>query len=227
MKFSIAAMTMCFFVLVSPYQAFGDVVLMPSADGHAQSSGANGITVDDTQTTIATFRSGGNNIRNGILEFDLSPYSAGTVVESATLEFELTAALTNPVSTTLDLKVGQYIGNLVVDTGDFEDFGNFTGDIVTFDRTTNGGPGVGDVISINLNPLVIQSIIDDPSLDSLGIRTATQSFANIQFLSNEGAALNGGLAPTLTLSVPEPGSLAVVAFGGVGLLVRRRRHARI
>ena len=127
-------MTMCFFVLVSPYQAFGDVVLMPSADGHAQSSGANGITVDDTQTTIATFRSGGNNIRNGILEFDLSPYSAGTVVESATLEFELTAALTNPVSTTLDLKVGQYIGNLVVDTGDFEDFGNENSTVLVFGK---------------------------------------------------------------------------------------------
>jgi len=211
----------------NPHVAFPDIALTATDDGQAHQNSAS-IVIDNTSNIIRTSRSGGNQIINGIFEFDLSAYSSSTVVESATLDLQLSSSITSVSGTTASLKVGQYLGDLLVDTGDFADFGDFAGDVLVFDRTSSGGPGIGDVISLSIDTPLIQSVLDDPSLDNLGIRTATTGFAAFAFRSNEGAAALGGLAPTLRLGtavIPEPATATILAtFGCLGLLSRRRKQ---
>lgn len=201
--------------------ALADQVLNAVVDGETHRT-AVGTTADDTQPIIDTSRSGGNNVVVGIFEFDLSSIATGTTIYGATLDLELAANLFNTGST-VNLKVGQYNGNGSVEASDHADYASFAGDIVTYDTTSNGGPGNGDVLTINLDNSTIQAIVDNPGQNILGIRTATENFATFRFNSNEGAA-QAGMAPTLTLqTVPEPGSTMLILFGTSFIILNRRR----
>lgn len=91
----------------------------------------------------------------------------------------------------------------------------------------------GDTITITLDPLLVQSWVDDPSANYgilLSVAVANKDrYPAISFYSSE--ETDASLRPALTLqAVPEPSTLSFVicAMGAVGFvfIARRRNHPR-
>ncbi|MEE4118845.1 MAG: VPLPA-CTERM sorting domain-containing protein [Paracoccaceae bacterium] len=196
--------------------------LLPTADGDVRTFG--GDAVDTTTAFISVSQSGGN-INNGVLVYDLSPIPDTASILSARLDVTLNRFISNtpalnPAPAAVDLFV--FAGDGTVDISDY----SATGTQVFDDTTPAGGTG-GDVRSFTFT--------DVTSLESLlggnlaTIRFETDSFASLQFASNESSLYSPAtlVIETETTPIPLPGGLPLLAAAlGVTAVVKRRRSLR-
>jgi len=194
------------------------IAVVATEDGAIQSSGALGLSLDVTDEQIRTIRSGPNNIRHGVYEFDLSVLPAGVLVTAAQLQLEAGGIVSN-TSSTSPVRFVSFVGDGAVTLSDFDT----PGDEQAQPSFASGASGVkaGDLLAINLLlPEAIQTMA--PSGGFLTIRSETFDFVNFRVRSLESSAV-GAMRPTLlvTYSVPEP-KAAWLFVGGWALVIRRR-----
>lgn len=218
-------------------QAQGATVTIGAAeDGFIQSSGVLGLSTGDSDDFVTTSRSGRNNIRQVVYEFDL----AGVIPDSATITnarlLLTTAGLLSNTSanSAVDIRLDTYVGDGVVGEDDFDPDEANGGTLVSqgsfpFGTVGNGGVPEGTSLEFILSDLSLLSSV--AAADGfIGYRTETNNFATFRIASSESSTLTG---PQLEINfevaepVPEPltilGSSTALAMG---YLARRRRLAR-
>lgn len=204
-------------VVVSSAQA-ATMDLLASADGHVQRNAVEFIVTDDSER-VSTLRSGGNNVINGVYEFDLSALPSGATITGVSLKVT-TAQLISNTGPEAPITFSAFTGDGLINETDHEL--NTTGtEIGTETYATGGsGPAVGTLLMIDFDTVVpFQTAYDDIS-DFVTVRSQTVNFVNFGVHSLD-TTTSGVLLPTLSVEyVPEPSSLMLLSL--VGLLIRRR-----
>ena len=193
--------------------------IVASVDGDVQRT-AIGFNVDTTDDIVTTLRSGGNNVINGVYEFDLAGLPAGATITSATLKLTLRQGISN-IGSTADVFFSAFPGDGVIDASDH--LLNTTG-IAVADETYGvgaAGPAAGTILSIPFDVITpIQDALDAVGSDYVTVRSETVDFVNFAIHSLETTNSTAAL-PTLSVEyVPEPTSLMLLSLAG--LLIRRR-----
>ena len=188
------------------------VDLMPTADGDVQTFGGDDVNVSATH--IAFTQSGGL-IRNGILEFDLSPIADNATITAARLDITLTRFVSN-TSGTAAIDLFAYNGDGIVDINDYAAPG-----IQVADTTTPTGGVAGDVRSFNFT--TVAPIADALAANLLSVRIETDNFASINFASLENAVLSAANLHIEFTPVPLPAGLPM-ALSGLALMGFARRR---
>lgn len=83
------------------------------------------------------------------------------------------------------------------------------------------GPGDVDHLQAVVDQAVLDALIDDPLVR--GLRCHSTEYFNEQVYARGQWGTSTAAAKLLVYAVPEPASLLLVAFGGVGLLLRKKR----
>lgn len=199
------------------------VDLLASADGEVQFSGTLGFEAFDANPSLRTARSGGNNVRHAIYEFDLSSIPAGATVTGATLRLTTFGLISNTQATAnIDFFAWQGDGAITVE--DHGDQAMPFGSLIAQEEYDAGAGGVpsNTLLDIPFDSLsVLQSAIDD-NASFLSVRSETFNFATFQIHSLE-TTNSAVLRPTLVVEyVPTPGAAALLALGGLAATRRRR-----
>ena len=191
--------------------------LNPTADGDTQTFGGDSV---DTTGALINFSQSGANIRNAILEFDLSSLNASSIT-SARLDITLTRFVSNTGSNPAQIDIFAYTGDGVIDITDYA----APGTQVVNTSTAQGGVA-GDIRSFSFTDL---APLDAALLNGLlTLRIETDSFASINIASLENASL---AAANLNLeytpsAVPVPAAAWLFGSGLLGLVgVARRKQA--
>ena len=100
--------------------------LMPTVDGAVQSSGVLGISIQDNESN-RTSRSGGNNVRNAVYEFDLSSLPADAIITGASFNVTTRLIVSNVGNNPRDITFVTYAGDGVITEADYQ--GTPTGNI--------------------------------------------------------------------------------------------------
>lgn len=204
-----------------PVAVQAQTTILPAAvDGAVQSSGVLGLTVIDGGERNDTLRSGGNNIRQSIYEFDFSSIASNRVIEEAYLEFD-TRTVFN-IGGVAVFRIDGFVGDGVITTSDFDVF------------EAGGGTNLSDLLLVgadsSFESLSLALTDFTPLQDAItngdnfyGLRTETNNFATIQVSSLENTV--GAAAPSLRLvltPIPEPSVMSLAFLGCLGLFARRR-----
>lgn len=187
--------------------------LNPTADGDAQTFG--GDTVDTTDTKI-DFSQSGSNIRNGVLEFDLSSL-AGNIITGARLELTLTRFVSNAGSNPAQIDIFAYNGDGVVDISDYAASGT-----QVVNASTPQGGSAGDVRSFIFTDVTpLGDALTAGGL--LTLRIETDSFASIRFASLENTNFSAANLNLEYSPVPVPAAVWLFGSGLIGLIGVARR----
>ena len=187
----------------------------PTADGDTQIFAGDSVETGDERLMILQ---SGANVRNIILEFDLSSLGPSDIINSASLTLSKDGNLSN-LGGPAPIEIYGYLGDGVIDIADHN-----AGATQLASDSIVLGLANGTALDFALSTPTIQSAIDTNGL--LTLRLETNNFATVQFASLE--TTTAFSPPTLTLdvvsTVPEPSAL-VLLFGGVsiGLCGLRRR----
>ncbi len=193
------------------------------ADGRVQSSGVLGKTLFTSQEGILTQRSGGNNISNGLFEFDLSSLPAGTTITGVNLLIRTSAGVsqiggsTNPAP----VRFSAFKGNGMLEIIDDEAVAT----LVANPNLRGTGNNTNLIVPFStVSP--VQAVINDADPTAyVTIRTETVDFVsfNVDSLESTSAdAVAAQLQVTFT-AIPEPSALALCLLGGAGFVMRRHR----
>lgn len=211
------------------------VTVGAAADGFIQSSGVLGLSTGDAEANIRTSRSGRNNIRQGVYEFDLTGIVPDTAtITSAKLLLTTSLLLSNtPINPAVDIRLDTYVGDGVVGTSDFDADEANGGNLVSqgsfpFGTIQDGGTPEGTLLEFVLSDLGLLSSV--AATDGfIGYRTETNNFATFRVASSESSEFAG---PQLeitfeeTAPVPEPLTLlgSVTAIG-IGVFLKKKQTA--
>lgn len=196
--------------------------VLASADGEIQFSGVLGYTVEDSNATLRTVRSGGNNVRHSIYEFSLAGLPSDAIITAARLRLT-TGGIVSNTGSTADVFFYAFGGDGVITE---DDHGNLTSAALvssqTFQTASNGPPN-GSFIDIDFSDIAaVQDALDNGS-SFLTVRSETVNFVTftIRSLENTNSAT---VYPTLEITyIPAPASVLTLALGS--LVVARRRRA--
>ncbi len=202
---------------VSAATASITIDLMPTSDADVQSSGVLGVSVEDNESN-RTARSGGNNVRNSVYEFDLSSLPADAVITGASFNVTTRLIVSNVGSAAADVTFVTYAGDGVVTTADYQ--GNTAGNVAAI-ASDLVGTSAGTDVSIALDSLAdLQAAVDGSGL--LTLRSQTVNFVTFSVHSLE-TTFTGVTLPTLSITyIPAPATAALL-LGGVLPMARRRR----
>lgn len=195
---------------------------IPAAvDGAVQYSGVLGYSVFTDEPSNRTSMSGGNNVRDAIYEFDLSPLPDDAVITGAALLLT-TSGLVSNTSSTATITFYGFVGDGAITQ---DDHGNLSADAQIAEQTYavgGSGPSVGSQLSIALDDIaVLQAALDDEGSDYFGVRSETVSFVTFSVHSLEHEE-STNVAPQLAITyVPEPGGLWLLTLAALPLLRRR------
>lgn len=189
----------------------------PTVDADVQSSGVLGISVEDNESN-RTARSGGNNVRNSVYEFDLSSLPAGAIITKAELSLTTRLIVTNVGSAPADVTFVTYAGDGMVTAADYQD--NTTGTVARVESDLVGTPANTDLL-IDLNVLTdVQAAADGSGL--LTIRSQTVNFVTFSVHSLETTS-STAILPVLNITyIPAPATAALL-IASVAPVARRRR----
>ncbi len=193
--------------------------LSPAADGDVVFQGAIGYTVDGTDVRVSTSRSGGNNVRHGVYEFDLASLPAGIEVTRARLLLT-TASLISNTGATAEVNFLSFAGDGTITQNDHGDF--TLGTLVAAEVYPTGSTiPVGTTLTIELDDtMLIESIANGDVSGTFGIRSETVNFVTFSIASLENS---DQAAPRLVIDyIPSPGTASLAFLGGITLLRRRR-----
>lgn len=193
--------------------------LLAQVDGEVQYSGVLGYTVLEDNTTVRTSRSGGNNVRHSVYEFDFGSLPAGAIITSATLKLTTGGILSN-TGTAADVFFYAFEGDGLITESDH---GNITPGIEVAAQTYltgSNGPSIGTLLQIPLNDLSALQSVADGGGSFLSIRSQTVNFVTFTIRSLE-TGVSGTVRPTLEVTyIPAPASLGLLVMAG--LYARRR-----
>ena len=190
-----------------------------TADGRVQFSGALGFTTTDNQPTILTQRSSGNNVGNGIFEFDLGVLPNGAIVTGATLQLT-TAGLISNTGATADVSFYGAAGDGLITDDDHAN--NSAATLLTTETYPTGSTiAVGTLLEIPFPDVTaLQAVLDGPATDFFRVRSETVNFVSFNVHSLESTA--DVVKPSLALTwIPEPATLSLLGLGLLGLCRRR------
>lgn len=191
--------------------------LMPTVDGAVQSSGVLGISIQDNESN-RTSRSGGNNVRNAVYEFDLSSLPADAIITGASFNVTTRLIVSNVSNNPRDITFVTYAGDGVITEADYQ--GNTAGNIARVESGLVGAPN-GTDLSIALDGIAdLQAAVDGSGL--LTLRSQTVNFVTFSVHSLE-TTFTGVTLPTLSITyIPAPATAALL-LAGVMPAARRRR----
>ena len=197
------------------------VSLNPTADGSVKIFGTDDV---NTTGTSITFSQSGSNIRNAILEFDLSAIADGSTINSVSLDLVLTGFVSTIGANPADVDILAYGGDGVIDLIDF----NVSGTSV-FSGTTPDNGSAGDVRSFSFTTLT--PIADALALNLLTLRLETNSFDTIRFASLENsnfsaASLNINFTPLSVVPLPAALPLYGTGLALMGFIGWRRKQRK-
>lgn len=201
------------------------ITLAPSADGQVQYSGVLGYSVDTTGSAVTTVRSGGNNVLDGVFEFDLGAIADDATIIGVRLRLTTNQLISN-TQPTATVRFHGYAGDGVVDADDHQ---NLTGGTLLSSAVLPAGPGnsppAGTQLEFDLGGLGITLVQSLLGTDRLTIRMQTENFvtfsvASLEHGSRAPAAL---LVDVLPAPVPLPPAALLLAPAATLLLRRRRR----
>jgi fibronectin-binding autotransporter adhesin len=197
-------------------------------------TGTNGLTISAASTGILTLTNGSSaftgatNINGGtLLNNGKISASAVTVGSLGTLggigSFTLGASSGGtlaPGATAGTIGTLNFLGGLTLTGGAYTDDINNAGNSDVLAVT--GNLNLGSASTLNVN------VLDSTSGGNYTIASYTGSlsgtFATLNLPAGYGINYGTGSDSVITLTVPEPGSLAVLCAAGFGLLSRRRRR---
>ena len=198
-----------------------------SLDAQVDSNGVLGQTLFLDGTRIETSESGGNNISDGLFEFDLASLPDDAVVLSADFLVR-TAGLSIDTSPPSVVTFTAFAGDGVLSLADqaapgtlvlTEDL-NLDAPLVFIANNTDLSFTLADVSVIN------EVLTDTVASDFLTLRTETESFVSLRVDALESLDLDAQparLLLTYETAVPEPATAGLLALGCVAGLARRRR----
>lgn len=190
----------------------------PTADGDTLTFGGDFVETGDER--LVMFQSGAN-IRNVILEFDLSSLGSADIINSVSLGLYKDGNLANIGGNPAPIEIYGYLGDGVIDIADYDAAATQLGS----GSIALGQPN-GTALNFSLSTPTIQSAVDASGL--LTLRLETNSFATVNFASLE--TTTAFSPPTLTLdvasNVPEPSALALLFGVSIGLCGIRRRKTK-
>ncbi|MEM1422401.1 MAG: hypothetical protein AAGH64_00200 [Planctomycetota bacterium] len=197
--------------------------LLASADGAVQFSGVLGFEALTDGPSISTRRSGGNNVRHGVFEFDLSSIPAGATITGATLRLTTAGLISNTGGNPADIEFFAWAGDGAVTEGDHGDQPMPEGSLVADESYPSDGTiPINTLLDIPFDSLAELQGALDADAPFLSVRSQTFNFAtfNVHSLETDNSAV---LRPTLVVEyVPSPGGVALAALVSCAGARRRR-----
>jgi hypothetical protein len=172
----------------------GTVQLRPAADGEAELSGGSYLIRDDDENIDVEHSTSTGRDRRSVMEFSLANIPAHAVVQSASLQFDVSGLQSNGTSFPR-LQVHGYAGNGQITAADATVPTNLIG-------TSPNVTSSSDLVTVNLNPAYIQSLLGTANYLGL-LGKADVNNLSVSLRPNETGGF--GEAPLLTISLSVPG----------------------
>ena len=200
--------------------------LLASADGAVQFSGALGFEAITDGPSISTRRSGGNNVRHGVYEFDLSSIPAGATITGAPLRLTTAGLISNVGNADAVVEFFAWAGDGAVTEADHGDQPMSAGSLVADETYPSGGTiPINTLLDIPFDSLAELQGAIDADAPFLSVRSETFNFVTFTVHSLE-TGNSAVLRPTLVVEyVPTPGAVALAGLFVCSGIRRRRSLA--
>jgi hypothetical protein len=199
----------------TPVPATHTTSMTPVYAGQAVADGASFyINTSSAPMGISVRQNTGGTEDRGVMEFNLADIIKGATVTKVKLELNLAGYETTGGEYPA-MDVYGYAGNGFPDPSKVSTLTNVIG-------ASGAVSNVGE-LDIYLDPAYVQSLLDsgDDVLGLVEVADVPDLFSSFW----SAPPVGGALGPTLVITAtPEPTSLALLALGGVGLLMGRRRR---
>lgn len=196
--------------------------LSPNVDGYVQFNGVIGYEVNTDSSVLGTVRSGANNVRNSIYEFDLGAIPTTATIDAVSL-FVTTSQTISNVGSQASVSFVGFAGDGAVTIADHE---NTTTGTALATEVYAVGTASGTLLEIDLGSAgvgLVQSLLGSALLT---LRSQTVDFVTFNVASLEHPSLAGAALSIDYTPIPLPGTLGLFAPAVLGLCARRRTTRR-
>ncbi|MEX2479331.1 MAG: hypothetical protein WD928_00575 [Gammaproteobacteria bacterium] len=194
--------------------------LAPNADGYVQFNGPLGYELNTTSSVLGTVRSGANNVRNSVYEFDLGAIPNTATIDAVSLFITTSQTISNTSGSEASVSFVGFAGDGVVSSTDHQ---NETAGSALTTEAYAVGTASGTLLQIDLGSAGVDLVQSLLGSDLLTLRTQTVDFVTFNIASLEHPSLAAAALSIDYTPIPLPGALGLFAPAAFGLWMRRRR----